>query len=446
MSGAEAERNTLIANTSGEVEPGDAALFYIGVLKPDETLVINQAYLTNADGTPAPDGIDLVIGTVDTAAGTGSKEETILSGDGSTVYDDVQDVAGGDGISTYGNSSGNTQTVGVFIDNGQFNTGTGVTETIAAGVIGEEGSNIELEPPVVKTLDISDVGPYSAVANGELVDIDGHNKVRLLLEYKEPDDTVFVVDEEQPLVGEEQVYTATFENLQSEQTYDWRAGIAYSDLEIVDGQTKQFTTKPPIVDDFERNTPEFYDGDVGFIQITQSYAANGSRSLEYTLDNNGAEVRSTSGLDYYPSVGDTIEWYVNIESLYANSDTYNSLDFRFGTVGTANDEYVGLSHGYESESDVTPNPTELVIFETGGNSDRITGFPDASTGDEFKYTLEWDTDTISATIEDLTNNNTYNLSFSSVVSIDTNGWELTGSISSSVATSRFNIDYINIIG
>ena len=71
--------------------------------------------------TAAASGIDLII-----APETASSEADttkILTGDGSTLYDDEP----GTPLASYQNTSGTDQTVVISIDNGHFNTGTGNT-------------------------------------------------------------------------------------------------------------------------------------------------------------------------------------------------------------------------------------------------------------------------------------------------------------------------------
>lgn len=93
-------------------------------LDDTESLQIRRATLTeDAFGTPVDSGVDLII-----TDGSSSLVD-IVSGDGTTVHDDVT----GDPVIQYTNDTGGHQTVSVAIDNGQFNAGAGADVSAYAG-------------------------------------------------------------------------------------------------------------------------------------------------------------------------------------------------------------------------------------------------------------------------------------------------------------------------
>jgi hypothetical protein len=97
---------------SGLVSAGNQGILIIDHLADGETATLYKAALTNADGSAVPSGCDLELVSMDNAGGFTSRD-TIISGDGSTVYDDET----GTPLATYTNSSGGGQTVAVLVDN-----------------------------------------------------------------------------------------------------------------------------------------------------------------------------------------------------------------------------------------------------------------------------------------------------------------------------------------
>jgi len=60
----------------------------------------------------------------------GQLKDVILAGDVSTALIEQS----GDPLFSYTNSTGGNENLGIYVDNGQFNTGTGDTEDITASV------------------------------------------------------------------------------------------------------------------------------------------------------------------------------------------------------------------------------------------------------------------------------------------------------------------------
>jgi len=114
---------------SGSVSDTNQGVLIVDNLPDRETVEIYKAVFLNADGTPVASGADLELVTLDNSGGFTSRS-TILSGDGSTVYDDQT----GSPLASYSNTSGGGQTIGVLVDNG-----TGGSITIIAAVEGVTG-------------------------------------------------------------------------------------------------------------------------------------------------------------------------------------------------------------------------------------------------------------------------------------------------------------------
>lgn len=121
------------ANASGLVDQGDAANLYVEEIADGARMEITTASLVNVDGTAVPSGCDLVIATLDNNGG-GAVQTTILSGDGTTVYDEVN----GSPYASYTNTSGSPQTIMVAVDNGQFNQGSGSQVEVHGNIKGQE--------------------------------------------------------------------------------------------------------------------------------------------------------------------------------------------------------------------------------------------------------------------------------------------------------------------
>lgn len=70
---------------------------------------------------------------------------------------------------------------------------------------------------------------------------------------------------------------------------------------------------PKIVDDFEDSDVSEYGGDTGNVSFTTSNVQNGSVALELSNSNaNQRSISSTSGLDNYPSAGDTFRCWTRM--------------------------------------------------------------------------------------------------------------------------------------
>ena len=122
----------IATDASGTVINGEVGVMHITSVPDNSSLEITQAALLLADGTAAPSNLDLIIGTLDNA-GSGTSETNVITGDGSTIYDDQT----GSPLASYSNSSGSAQTVFIGIDNGEFNAGSGADREIFATAIAE---------------------------------------------------------------------------------------------------------------------------------------------------------------------------------------------------------------------------------------------------------------------------------------------------------------------
>lgn len=111
---------------SGAVSDTNQGILIIDNLPDGQTVEVYKATLTLADGSPAPTGLDLELVTLDNAGGFTSRT-TLITGDGSTVFDR----ATGNPLGSYTNNTGSAITIGVLVDNG-----TGSSQSVMASVEG----------------------------------------------------------------------------------------------------------------------------------------------------------------------------------------------------------------------------------------------------------------------------------------------------------------------
>lgn len=115
---------TSTEGSAGPVKSGNAAPLFETELADDETLRIVGGTLTIPGAAAVPTDLDLVIAT---PAGP-TRQAIVFDGDGATVYIGEE----GDPIASYQNTTGGPESVGVYVDNGQFNAGTGSEQTVNA--------------------------------------------------------------------------------------------------------------------------------------------------------------------------------------------------------------------------------------------------------------------------------------------------------------------------
>lgn len=105
-------REVFAGRESGTVSDTNQGILVIDHLASGETAEIYKAALTLADGQAAPSGLDLELVTLDNAGGYTSRA-TLITGDGSTVFDDET----GSPLASYTNNSGGGQSVAVLVNN-----------------------------------------------------------------------------------------------------------------------------------------------------------------------------------------------------------------------------------------------------------------------------------------------------------------------------------------
>jgi len=121
------------ADESGTVSSASSGPIWTRRIADGETLEIRRGYLVIPDGTAMPSGVDLSIITTD-GSGNAIFETALISGDGSTIFDDET----GTPLGSYANTSGASKNAMVIVDNGDVNSsGTGASQDFLAGVVGE---------------------------------------------------------------------------------------------------------------------------------------------------------------------------------------------------------------------------------------------------------------------------------------------------------------------
>jgi hypothetical protein len=116
---------------TGTVNAGNIGIIWFTNIADQSTIEIYQAGLLLDTLEPAPSGLDLTIFTGDNA-GNATTRQVVITGDGS-----VKDDQTGDPLASWQNTTGAAITVALGVDNGNFNTGTGSSQDIAATFAGQ---------------------------------------------------------------------------------------------------------------------------------------------------------------------------------------------------------------------------------------------------------------------------------------------------------------------
>jgi len=403
--GAELDTATVVGNATGTISSGDAGIIYVDLLKENESLDIQQAYLVSADGSPAPSGLDLIIATLDNTGG-GTKQVEIITGDGSLKIDETT------GLGEYTNTSGGPQTVGVLIDNGHFGSGTGEgSATVAAGgMVGQSGRGSDFETPTVITLD-SNVVSVSADLTGEITDLGGYSRAREIVEYKPKGDNLYVTNDDQDLVEQAQSYTKTISGLDANTEYKWRAVTTYGgDLSITRGDVKTFTTGDPVIENFERTDPlsDYTFDDQTAFSVQANGAKDGDKYLVYDNGSDSAWAATEDRPQLPISRGDDVDAYVNPQG----NDT--RANFKFFVDVSAQTGYVVILEYADVATDQSVPGLELREHEGDLNSspnilDTVEDTP-TPTNEWVKWDIQTDSSTITAEAIDASGNSLGTLS------------------------------------
>lgn len=114
---------------SGSVSAGNQGILVVDNLAAGEKVEVYKAVLTTATVQAVPTSVDLKLVTFDNA-GAFSTQATLITGDGSTVFDDQT----GSPLGSYTNSGTTAESIGVLVDNQ-----TTSAQEIMAAVEGETG-------------------------------------------------------------------------------------------------------------------------------------------------------------------------------------------------------------------------------------------------------------------------------------------------------------------
>ena len=134
-----------------------------------------------------------------------------------------------------------------------------------------------------------------------------------------------------------------------------------------------------IVDDFNDGDISEYNGDTGRYTTGTNTVYEGTHSLEMGLSDSGSEeIYSTSGLDNYPSQGDTFQ-----TRIYQNVSN-GSVGFMWGLQDSNN--------YYRIDKDDSNNETQLEKY-SGGSGNTLDTISNSGPLDSWeKLTVDWGTD------------------------------------------------------
>jgi hypothetical protein len=104
--------NVFEGREGGSVADGDDGLLVVDSLADGETVEVYKATLVNQNVAAVPTDVDLELVTFDNSGGK-TVQTTLLSGDGSTVYD----ASTGQPLGSYSNASGAESSIGVVVSN-----------------------------------------------------------------------------------------------------------------------------------------------------------------------------------------------------------------------------------------------------------------------------------------------------------------------------------------
>jgi len=132
-----------------------------------------------------------------------------------------------------------------------------------------------------------------------------------------------------------------------------------------------------IVDDFEDGNISEYGGDTGKYSVVSSPTASGSRSLEFNA-NGFASIASTSGLNTYPSQGDTFRCRVRIDENDDSSQVY-----------WAAQSAVSDPDGYKWSIQISNSSFSFIKRESGSNTTLTSTTVTPPTGEFLDVEVDW---------------------------------------------------------
>lgn len=140
-----------------------------------------------------------------------------------------------------------------------------------------------------------------------------------------------------------------------------------------------WTAGAVIIDGFEDNDLSEYSGDTGQYQTQTGTVKDGTYALQGTSDGSAYLIQSTSGLDNYPSEGDTFRWWYQTDTGGAGSGY-----FRYG-LQDSNNHYRGGIDRANSE-------LRLEIRDSGNLTTLASNALSISSGTWYELELVWQTD------------------------------------------------------
>lgn len=133
-----------------------------------------------------------------------------------------------------------------------------------------------------------------------------------------------------------------------------------------------------LIDDFEDGDKSEYNNarNGSLFSVTSSSSYNGTYGLEGDSTTGSTRIFSTSGLNAYPSAGDTIELY---------SKAFNGARkyFYFGQQSESQ------RYGYRVNLRVGENYAEIARFDSGSKNSLVTGNSTLSNNTWYRWRIDW---------------------------------------------------------
>lgn len=204
-----------------------------------------------------------------------------------------------------------------------------------------------------------------------------------------------------------------------------------------------------VIDSFERgNLIGPYSGKTQYYSEQTSFVVNGDKGLRFSNPNNdgvgNATLTSSSGLNYYPRPGDTIEWQIHLTDNTTNYWSNNQFSF-YACFDNNTNSFLHFKHQWDTNDYNTDNASSISLRAMkDGSTESSDSFnvAEGSTGDTFRYV--WNTSKSGMNVEIYKNGSKWNTVSCGSHSVDfTQKVRIQFSLGSD-NNPTFDLDYIHV--
>lgn len=159
---------------------------------------------------------------------------------------------------------------------------------------------------------------------------------------------------------------------------DWENAQASDDI-VVDGSSFSLENAVTVVDDFEDGNLSEYAGDTFYASVQSNTVFEGSNALKFNADGSSRLIYSTSGLNAYPSAGDTFTLRAWLPTANTGMKTY------FG-VQDSNNYYATFMQDFEQQ-------WQLFKYENGTETSLVDKTNQGIPQDQWaRQEIDWQSD------------------------------------------------------